>query len=464
MGQSDQARKEAEVLYFEGVRQMQAGDLASAEDHFRQALQQFPDFAEACLNLGFLLNQRGDTTGAEHCYRRSIASDASCPQAHLNLGAILATRKKFGEAELAYYQAIMLDPAAPAPWSNLGGLYACMRREAEAEQCLRHAIALDQHYANARFNLGYLLLRQGKFEEGWACFEARNWHAALAARMPCPRWQGEALAGKAVLVGYEGGHGDMIQFSRYVELLQQRGAAAVDVLCHPPLKALFGSLRGVDRVIGYDEALPQAQWDCWVPLLSMPYLCGTTLDSIPAPIPYLHALPERLEKWLPLLPHGGLRVGLVWKGSPQFENDADRSLQSLQQLLPLAGVAGVQYVSLQRGAGEEEARHPPPGFHLLDLGARMDDFADAAAIIAGLDLVICVDTAIAHLAGALGKPCWVMLPYYKPDWRWLEERSDTPWYPGMRLFRQAAMGAWEEVVAQIAGELARLVQGNTQLA
>jgi hypothetical protein len=196
--------------------------------------------------------------------------------------------------------------------------------------------------------------------------------------------------------------------------------------------------------------MPAEGWDCWTPMLSLPLHCGTRLNSIPATLPYLQAMPERRARWQARLPTQGLRVGLVWKGNPRFENDADRSLSGLELLAPLGAVAGVQFISLQKGEGEDQARHPPAGLSLLHLGSEIEDFADTAAIVAGLDLVICVDTAVAHLAGALGRPCWVLLPHYKTDWRWLEGRSDSPWYPGLlRLFRQGPGEDWTAVVEEV---------------
>jgi hypothetical protein len=335
-----------------------------------------------------------------------------------------------------------------------------MKREAEAEQCYRAAMALDEGYAMARYNLSYLLLRQGRFEEGWTCLEARNWYAAWAAKLDCPRWQGESVVGKSILIGYEPGHGDMIQYCRYAAVLKQKGAATITLICHPALKALFTTLDGVDTVLSFDDQMPSSGLDFWTPPLSIPYYCKTRLDSIPAKIPYLHAESKRIEKWAALLPKDGLRVGLVWKGNPLFDNDTDRSLPSLGVLAPLGSVGGVNFISLQKGAGEDEAMQPPDGLHLIHLGSQLTDFADTAAVIANLDLVICVDTAVAHLTGALGKPCWVMLPDYKTDWRWLTERTDSPWYPGtMRLFRQATMGDWNKVVGELVAALKMLTTG-----
>jgi hypothetical protein len=315
----------------------------------------------------------------------------------------------------------------------------------------------------ARYNLSYLLLRQGRFEEGWYCLEARNWYTAWAAKLQCPRWQGESLVGKSVLIGYEPGHGDLIQYCRYAAVLKAQGATEITLICHPALKELFASVEGVDAFFSFDDQMPLSGRDFWTPPLSIPYYCKTRLDSIPAKIPYLHAPENRIKHWAALLPEDGLRVGLVWRGNPLFENDADRSLPSLEVLAPLGAVNGVSFISLQKGAGEDEAMHPPAGLQLIHIGSQLKDFADTAAVIVNLDLVICVDTAVAHLTGALGKPCWVLLPEYKTDWRWLTERTDSPWYPGtMRLFRQTTAGDWSTVVDEVTAALKMLTDSDEE--
>jgi Tfp pilus assembly protein PilF len=455
------ARSQAEALFFAGNRQRDAGETAAAAASFRQALALCPDFAEAHANLALLLEQAGDSHAAEAAYRRSLELDAGIAATHLNLGAMLLRQKRLTEAESELLQAVRLDPESAVSWTDFGVLHACLQRDGEAEDCYRMALLLDGEHAAARFNLSYLLLRQGRFDEGWRCLEARDWYRPLARRLDGLRWQGEALAGKSLLICYEAGHGDVIQFIRYAALLKAQGAAQLTLICHPPLKALLSGQLGLDRVLDYDEPLP-AGWDWWTPLLSLPYLCRTRLDSIPAALPYLQAPPALLSRWQNQLPADGLRVGLVWKGSVGFENDADRSLPSLEVLLPLGSVAGVRWISLQKGAGEDEAAQPPAALPLLNLGSRVGSFADTAAIVAGLDLVIAVDTAVAHLAGALGKPCWLLLPAYKTDWRWLTGRSDSPWYPGvMRLFRQPEMGAWAAVIEDVRQALQEWVARQT---
>ena len=441
---------------------MAAGDTFQAERCFRVALKLVPDFAEVHANLGLLLDQTGKSIEAENHYLHAIACDPVCLQTHLNLGALLADQKRFEEAEAVYRQALTLNPHAPAAWSNLGVLQACQKREAEAEQSYRTAIELDPDYKLASFNFSYLLLRQGRFEEGWCCLEARDWYAPFEKHLACPRWQGEPLVGKSLLITFEAGHGDMVQFCRYTAVLKAQGAATITIICHPALTTLFATLQGVDSVLSFNAPIPTSGCDFWTPPLSIPFYCQTRLNSIPATLPYLWAAREKADYWLSRLTRDSspsdLRVGLTWKGNPLFENDTDRSLPHLETLASLGGITGVRFFSLQKGAGEEEAANPPINLPLVNLGPEISDFADTAAIIENLDLVISVDTAVAHLAGATGKACWVILPDYKSDWRWLTERTDSPWYPQvMRLFRQPCMGDWTTVVAAVHASLQALV-------
>jgi Tfp pilus assembly protein PilF len=441
--------------YRDGNHLMAAGDAAGAEACYLQALALEPLHGAARANLGYVKEQQGALAEAEFHYRQAIALMPDHAQLYQNLGVLLLREKRFDDAEAAARAAVELAPELPSAWSQLGVLLACTHREAEAEACYRHALALDPEHARARFNLSYLMLRQARFEEGWRMLDARWQFDRFPQSFACPFWEGEPLQGKSLVLGLEAGHGDMIHFCRYTAMLKERGAARVAVVCHPGLQRLFATLPGIDQVYALGDDVPPDGWDFWTRPMRLPGLFGATLATMPAAIPYLTPVPESVAYWRRLLPQRGVRVGLAWKGNGNFENDADRSLPSLLTLAPLSAAAGaLHFVSLQKGQGEEEALQPPAGMSLHAIGPQLRDFADTAAVIANLDLVISVDTAVAHLAGALGKPCWLLLPDYRCDWRWMKERTDSPWYPSMRLFRQPSGGGWVPVVAEVAAALA----------
>jgi len=235
-------------------------------------------------------------------------------------------------------------------------------------------------------------------------------------------------------------------------MLKTRGASRITLVCKPPLKTLLETLTGVDEVILHAESSSLQPHDYWTFPVSLPMYFDTTLDTIPASLPYLSALPDRLKQWHGRMPVGKLRVGLVWKGN--IAPNPHRSLPGISYLASLWSVPNINFISLQKGPGEEEASKPPVGQPIIDLGSDIQDFADTAAIVAHLDLVICIDTAIAHLVGALNKPCWVLLPAIGVDWRWFQERTDSPWYPdAMRLFRQTRPGDWSETVSEVTTSL-----------
>jgi hypothetical protein len=269
-----------------------------------------------------------------------------------------------------------------------------------------------------------------------------------------PRWDGADLAGRTILLYTEGGFGDALQFVRYARLVAQRGGI-VFLECQPELRDLFGSVAGVTRLLSRGEPLPP--FDVHSPLQSLPLALGTNLQSIPNSVPYLVADPDRIAVWRrQLLADGpGFRVGLVWSGSPK-NLPAHNPNQTLANFSPWAGIKGVVFYSLQKGIPEAEARNPPRGLNLIDYSRRLVDFADTAALVTCLDLVISVDTSVAHLAGALGRPAWVMLTTL-PDFRWLLNRDDSPWYPSVRLFRQTERDDWSSVVQRVAAELQRVI-------
>lgn len=378
---------------------------------------------------------------------------------YLNRGAALQELGKFEAALASYDRAIAADPGLAAAHANRGCTLDCLGRPQEALASCERAVALQPDYAVAHLNRALTLLRVGRFPEGWAEYEWRwrNRESALCRdqrHSSVPLWLGrEPLAGKTILLHAEQGYGDTLQFCRYASLVHERGAKVV-LEVHPALKRLLSRLEGAAQVVSRDEPTPDVDYQC--PLMSLPLAFGTTLASIPSGQRYLIGEPELVERWRARLgERRGFRVGLVWSGGfrpnePEYWSANARRNIGLQSLIELDDPR-IEYVSLQKGQPAEAG-----GPRLIDLGRELSDFAETAALIENLDLVVSVDTATAHLAAALGKPTWI-LSRFDGCWRWLMSRSDSPWYPSVRLFRQRAPGTWDEVVRQVREELARLV-------
>ncbi|EJL81387.1 Flp pilus assembly protein TadD [Polaromonas sp. CF318] len=478
----------AEVHHNLGLLLHNGQRLAEAEVAYLRALELKPDFAEVHHNLGLLLHNSQRLVEAEAAYRRALALNPGHAEAHNNLGALLGKYKRLPEAEAAYRRALALNPGHVEAHNNLGALLGKCKRLPEAEAALRRALELNPHHvgahnnlgvllygthrmpeaetayrraidlspghAEACFNLSILLLFSQRYSEAWPLYESRlQLQGINDPDLSFPQWKGESLAGKSLVIWPEQGFGDYIQFVRYASLLKARGVTRLTLLCPRPLQALLETVESVDAVV--TDPAQICVHDYWSFSLSLPLHCATTENSIPvAPGPYVHALPDRIARWRDRLPVAPTRkVGLVWKGQPQHKNDANRSLPGLASLAPLWSVPGVAFISLQKGQGEEEAAQPPAGQALVALGAQMTDFADSAAIVSQLDLVICVDTAMAHLAGAMNKPCWVLLPATGTDWRWQLDRLDSPWYPSLRLFRQSDAQDWSATIGEVATAL-----------
>ena len=301
---------------------------------------------------------------------------------------------------------------------------------------------------------------QGDFPEGWMEYEWR-WKCkdfpSQRQSFGQPQWGGDSLQGRTLLLHAEQGLGDAVQFIRYLPLAAQRGGRII-LGCRPELQRLLQTAAPDLQVLAGGQFLPPFDVHC--PLLGLPRLFATDLTNIPRNVPYLHADSADAAIWRDRLadPSSSLKVGLVWAGSPANKNDRNRSLK-LASLAPLANVPGVRFLSLQKGAAATEAKTPPEAMELIDVADELKDFADTAALIAVLDLVIAVDTAVVHLAGAMGKPVWVLLPFV-PDWRWMLERTDSPWYPTMRLFRQTQLAEWEPVIAEVRARLHEFVQSR----
>lgn len=427
-----------------------------AEKYWHCVIDIQPDNVDAYNNLGIVYKSQGEFDKAKEAYVQAMNLDPDDAKLHNNIANLFREINCFEQAEAEYRRAIQLQPNYGEAHRNLGMLFKELHRFEEAEASYKEALRLNPGCVRTQANLGFLLLELGRYEEGWVLYESRcDLKVNPLFPFPAvsfPQWKGESLAGKSIVIFPEQGFGDEIQFVRYTALLKKRGASRITLVCKEGLKRLFLTLRNVDSVIVPAEGIETH--DYWTFLVSLPFHLKTTVESIPSQIPYVGTRPEWIQKWQSYLPKNGFRVGLVWKGSGEHSNDANRSLPSLASLAPLWGVPGVSFISLQKGAGEEEARIASSGVPIIYFGSEVEDFADTAAIVAQLDLVISVDTAVAHLCGALGKRCWVLLPSIGTDWRWLRERTDSPWYPKrMRLFRQTDPNDWNKTIDEVAAAL-----------
>jgi tetratricopeptide (TPR) repeat protein len=446
-------REDPFILHTLGTLLQKLQRNAEAIAIYQRVIELKPESADSYNNLGVLFKETQRLEEAEAAYRIAIELKPDFEKAHSNLGVLFKETGRIAEAKIAYRHAIELKPDYPEAHNNIGVLHKDDRLFAEAEAAYRWALSLKPDYANAQWNLGLLLLTLGRYGEAWPYYESRyhpNRTEGIShlPKLDFPQWRGESLQGKSLLIWPEQGFGDYIQFARFLPRLKELGASRITLLCHPALKPLLETVSAVDRVIA--DLADVSSHDFWVLPLSLPLQLEITLETLPSRLPYVQALPERLEHWRQRLPATGLTVGLVWKGNPQHQNDANRSLPSLKVLAPLWSVPGISYISLQKGAGEEEVQQNAQDFPIIDLGSSIEDLADTAAIVAQLDLVICVDTVVAHVAGALGKPCWLLLPVIETDWRWFVERTDSPWYPGvMRIFRQSSPHDWSETVKKL---------------
>jgi Flp pilus assembly protein TadD len=428
----------------------QAGQFAAAVAHCRKAIALRPDLAEAHNTLGAALRALGQPGDAVAAYRTAIELDPHDAQTHSNLAVALQDAGRLDEAAAACRQAIALQPDLVQAQVNLGAILQEQGRLDEAVGAYRHAVALRPEAADAHNNLAMALLAQGEFAAGWREYEWR-WPAGTAGaprhfpgRQP---WLGETdLAGRVILVHAEQGYGDVVQFCRYVRPLAALGATVV-LEAPRELRRLLGALPA--RLVTSGEPLPA--FDVYCPVMSLPLALGTRLDTIPAETPYLAADPALVATWRARLgERTAPRAGLAWSGRVTHGNDRNRSIP----LASLGGIcrAGWQWVSLQKEVRERDAAALAAHPEILDCAAVLTDFAETAALIEALDLVVTVDTAVAHVAGALGKPVWVLLPF-AAEWRWLVGREDSPWYPTARLFRQPAPGDWASVLACVGREL-----------
>lgn len=467
----------------------QLGQLEAAMTQFQHAIACDPKYAEPYNNLGSLLQQQGQLEAALLWYERfidlhpqnpsgyynlatiwqaldrpdaaiatyeqALALHPDQPEAHNNLGIVFQNQGQSERAIAHFQQAIALQPEFVDAYNNLGIAFQQHNRLDQAITQYQQAIHLNPNFAEAHLNLGMALLAAGDWHKGWTEYEWR-WYCnrGQPRSLPKPQWQGSNLQGKTILIHTEQGFGDSIQFIRFVPLLAEQGATVI-VECQPELNRLLQTVAGVTQVISTGHPLPDYELHC--PLLSLPHPLGMTLANLPADVPYLAAVQEPPTQ----LPDVSFKVGMVWAGShlkPQRALWTYRAKSCpLPILMPLSSVEQVQLYSLQVGYHATDIAENGLGEQITDLSPFLTDFAATAAIVAQLDLIISVDTAVAHLAGALGKTVWLLLPY-GADWRWMTARDDSPWYPTMRLFRQTTPGDWQDVIQQVVKALRAVAQ------
>lgn len=445
--------------------------MEEAEAAFRRALSLKPDYFEAQNNLGNNLQYQGRLEEAEKIFRSLLSRNPGNSNIHLNLGKVLQDQGRLDEAMDAYREALILNPGNHLAYINQGVLLQLQGKIDEAIAAYRMALELKPDDAAAHANYSLVLLLKGDFREGWKNYEWR-WEGnrqlkKFRRNFLQPQWQGGELSGRRILLHAEQGLGDSLQFIRYAPLVAERGGHVI-VECQPELKRLFNSVDGIKEIVSRDGAAP-TDFDVHCSLLSLPLAFNTDVETIPANIPYLKADEQSVAHWRNKIGEDErLKIGLVWAGNPR-KHDSEESLIDrrrscrLEMFAPLAAIPGARYFSLQKGETGRQAANPPAGLDLCDLTSELHDFADTAALIANLDLVISVDTSVAHLAGGMGKPVW-LLSRLDGCWRWLLDREDSPWYPNMRLFRQRQAGNWEDVIEGVCGALGEMLSQRSRFA
>jgi len=475
---------EADVHHLLGVVALTRKDLEPAMAAFRRAIALAPQVPHYYTNLGIAQRKKDVSATTEQNYRRTLQLVPGQAETLFNLANLLASLDRSEESLALYRMALAVQPERDKLWYNLGNLFLNMHRSAAAVRAYETANTLaGGRFHNASVNLGMAYQRLNSLPDALRCYDdalrtrpdnpAAHWNRALAllvsghltegwreyewrwrlAESPPrdfdrPLWTGGPLTGRTILLHAEQGLGDTLQFVRYLPMVAARGARIV-LECQPPLRRLLASNFPDAAVVALGDPLPA--FDVHLPLLSLPALFGTTLDTVPASIPYLHALAVPGDAGQLAPRPGTLGIGLVWGGDPAHRNDRQRSLD-IEALRALLAIPNVTFFSLQKGERARVLDGLAPEFGVVDAAASVTDFADTAALMMQLDGIVTVDTSVAHLAGALGRPVCIMLPF-APDWRWLLARRDSPWYPTATLFRQEAPGDWTTVIGHITKHL-----------
>ncbi|MDH5571342.1 MAG: tetratricopeptide repeat protein [Gammaproteobacteria bacterium] len=435
------------------------GQYEKAIDCYRMAMSIKPNYAEAYYNLGCILKVTGQLKEAIASYRQALIFKPDYPEAYNNLGNVLAATGQYDDAIASFKKAVSLKPEYTESFNNAGNVLRESGHLDEAEKSFRQALQINPDYPDAQFNWSMTLLLKGDFEHGWQKYAYRFLSKEFANTWPVlsiQQWQGESLHGKTLFVWDEQGLGDTIQFVRYIQNVKEDDVTIL-FKCKSALTNLLQSVPYIDKFV---QDIETVKADYHIPLLSLPQIYNTTIDTVPDNVPYINANSGLKERWQERLKEdAGFKVGLVWAGNPEHGNDRFRSI-SLKSLSGLFNIAGVSVYSLQKGPGAEQLKEFAEDIRPVDMTEQLNDLTDTAALIASLDLVISVDTCVAHLAGAMGCPVWILVPA-NPDWRWLLEREDSPWYPSMRLYRQITLGDWGPVIQRISHDLQNRVTNRS---
>ncbi|MBF0157128.1 MAG: glycosyltransferase family protein [Magnetococcales bacterium] len=450
------------ALFLHGLAREEAGDHDTALELVSKAVALFPEEADYHFHLGWLLKERKRLSAAVERFQTTLSLNPDHPHGRF---ALADCRFDLGQAEEAIpllEEVVARRPDLGPAWNNLGLCHRALQHPDKSLSCFRRAILIEPDNPEHHVNLALALLATGDQARGWKEYEWRLKFpdgVALLSRVPAslPRWDGSSLGGGGLLIHAEQGYGDNIQFIRLLPAVRARGCR-VFLECHRSLRGLLDGFPGADRLVP-PELVHEVAAKCQahIPLLSLPGVLGPEWEATASTCPYLQADRALVADWGLRFEVAGAKVGLVWSGKPLHKDDPLRQRScSLSDLAPLADTAGISFFSMQKGDASQELKHPPKGLNPVDLGPLLTDFSQTAALMANLDLIITVDTAVAHLAGALGRPVWVILPQ-APDWRWGTTGSRTPWYPTMRLFRREPQEKWNDVATRVS-EALRLFQ------
>jgi len=486
---------DADLLHCSGVSSYQNGDFKTALELVLKAIKINSNVPKYYNTFGVILAQADREQGAIKAYRKAIELDNNYEVAYNNLGNSLQKQNDYAESIEYYVRAIKINPDYAEAYNNLatafyklgdfnGAIENCRKaiklkdnyaeayntlaavlqaeqRFDEAIECYDKTVEYAPDYAEAYYSRGMSYLRKGEFAKGWDDYQWRlkTEKTKVTLRYDKPWWQGEDFQGKTLLVQAEQGFGDSIQFVRYLPMVKEKGGTVI-LAEKPELIGLFRNLEGINDIVDIGKvAEGNVKYDLYVTLLSLPAIFGTKINSIPAQIPYISAKASNVAHWHNKINTDTFKIGIVWAGNPTHGNDHNRSC-TLNNFIQLAKIKNVKLFSLQKGPGIEQIKNWPEDMELINIGQKFEDFTDTAAAIENMDLTISVDTSVIHLAGAMGKTAWALIPY-ESDWRWMLNRQDSLWYPTIRLFRQKQYGNWEELFHRVADRVENLITNAT---